>query len=124
MQMNPVQMSLSKQSGACAVRDIVEDGQKHDVSSEHRDESKLTEAPEHPDESKIQKSHQEHRDKSKFKKGHHLREVVDSTAGRLGLPTGVTAVEQSQANGRAGRHVRALRERSQLMVRGRKTVRS
>ena len=39
-----------------------------------------------------------------------LREVVHSTAGRLGLPTGVTAVEQSQANGRAER------ERLQVML--------
>ena len=43
-----------------AVRDIVEDGhcdctEKHDVSSEHRDESKLTEVPVHPDESKFRK---------------------------------------------------------------------
>ena len=30
-----------------------------------------------------------------------LREVAHSTARRLGLPTGVTAVTQSQANGRA-----------------------
>ena len=45
-----------------------------------------------------------------------LREVVHSTAGRLGLPTGVTAVEQSQANGRAEQRVRSLRERLQIMV--------
>ena len=45
-----------------------------------------------------------------------LREVVHSTAGRLGLPTGVTAVEQSQANGLAEHRVRALRERLQIMV--------
>ena len=45
-----------------------------------------------------------------------LREVVHNTAGRLGLPTGVTAVEQSQANGRAEQRVRALRERLQIMV--------
>ena len=56
-----------------AVRDIVEDGhcdctEKHDVSSEHRDESKLTEVPVHPDESKIQKNHHELRDGSKFGK--------------------------------------------------------
>ena len=43
-----------------AVRDIVEGGHcdyiaKHDVSSEHRDESKLTEVPEHHDESKFRK---------------------------------------------------------------------
>ena len=41
------------------VRDIVEDGhcdrtEKHE-SSEHRDESKLTDVPEHPDESKFGK---------------------------------------------------------------------
>ena len=35
-----------------------------------------------------------------------LREVVHSTAGRLGMPTGVTAVEQSQATGRAEQRVR------------------
>ena len=34
--------------------------------------------------------------------GECLREVVHSTAGRLGLPTGVTAVERSQATGRCG----------------------
>ena len=32
------------------------------------------------------------------------------------MPTGVTAVEQSQANGRAEQRVRALRERLQIMV--------
>ena len=41
---------------------------------------------------------------------------VHSTAGRLGLPTGVTGVEQSQANGRAEQRVRALRERLQNIV--------
>ena len=45
-----------------------------------------------------------------------LREVVHSTAGRRGLPTGGTAVEKSQANGRAEQRVRALRERLQIMV--------
>ena len=45
-----------------------------------------------------------------------LREVVHSTAGRLGLPTRVTAVGQSQANGRAAQRVRALRQRLQFMV--------
>ena len=45
-----------------------------------------------------------------------LREVVHSTAGRLGLPTGVTAVEPSQPHGRAEQRVRALRERLQIMV--------
>ena len=45
-----------------------------------------------------------------------LREVAHCTAGRLGLPTGVIAVEQSQANGRSEQRVRALRERSQIMV--------
>ena len=45
-----------------------------------------------------------------------LRGVVHSTAGRLGLPTGVTAAEQSQRNGRAEQRVRALRERSQIVV--------
>ena len=45
-----------------------------------------------------------------------LREVVHSTAGRLGMPTRVTAVEQSQANGRAEQRVRALRERLQIPV--------
>ena len=39
-----------------------------------------------------------------------------STAGRLGTPTGVTAVEQSQANGRAEKRVRALRELLQIMA--------
>ena len=34
-----------------------------------------------------------------------LREVVHSTAGRLGMPRGLTAVEQSQANGRAEQRV-------------------
>ena len=32
------------------------------------------------------------------------------------LPTGVTAVEQSQGNGRAEQRVRALRERLQIMI--------
>ena len=45
-----------------------------------------------------------------------LREVVHSTAGRLGMPTGVTAVKQSQANGRAEQRVRALRKRLQILV--------
>ena len=45
-----------------------------------------------------------------------LREVVHGTAGRLELPAGVTAVEQSEANGRAEQCVRALRERLQIMV--------
>ena len=45
-----------------------------------------------------------------------LREVVHNTAVRLGLPTGVTAVEQSQANGRAEQRVRALGELSHIMV--------
>ena len=45
-----------------------------------------------------------------------LREVVHSTAGRLEFPTGVTAVEQSQANGRAEQRVRVLRERLVIMV--------
>ena len=59
-----------------AVRDTVDDGQcdcieKHDVSSENRDESKFTEFPEHRDESRSQKSHQERRDGSQLKKSHH-----------------------------------------------------
>ena len=46
-----------------------------------------------------------------------MREVVHSTAGRLEkMSTGVTAVERSQANGRAEQRVRALRERLQIMV--------
>ena len=45
-----------------------------------------------------------------------LREVVPNTAGGLGLPTRVTAVEQGQANGCAEQRVRALRERLQIMV--------
>ena len=45
-----------------------------------------------------------------------LREVVHSAAGRLVFPTGVTAVVQSQANGRAEQRVRALRERLQIIV--------
>ena len=45
-----------------------------------------------------------------------LREVVHSTTGRLALPTKVTAIEQSQANVRAGQRVRTLRERLQIMV--------
>ena len=45
-----------------------------------------------------------------------LREVVHSTAGRLRLPTGLTTIEQSQANGRAEQRVRALIERLQIMV--------
>ena len=45
-----------------------------------------------------------------------LREVVHSTPGRLGLPTGLKANEQSRANGRAEQRVRALRERLQIMV--------
>ena len=34
----------------------------------------------------------------------------------LGLPTGVTAVEQSQANGRAEQRGRTCRERLQILV--------
>ena len=45
-----------------------------------------------------------------------LREVVHRTARKLGLPTGVTVVEQSQADGRAQQRVRALRERLQILV--------
>ena len=45
-----------------------------------------------------------------------LRDVVHNAAGRLGLPTRVTAVEQSQAKGRAEQRVRAPRERLQIMV--------
>ena len=45
-----------------------------------------------------------------------LREVVHSTAGRLGLPTGVTPVERSQANGRAEQRVRALRELLHIVI--------
>ena len=45
-----------------------------------------------------------------------LREVVHSTARRFGMLTGVTAVEQCQANGRAEQRVRALRERLQIMI--------
>ena len=42
--------------------------------------------------------------------------LYPNTAKGLGLPTGVTAVEQGQANGRAEQRVRALRERLQIMV--------
>ena len=45
-----------------------------------------------------------------------LREIVHSTARRLGMPTRVTAVEQSQANGRAEQRVRSLTERLQITV--------
>ena len=45
-----------------------------------------------------------------------LREVVHSTAGRLGMLTGVTAAEQGQANGRAEQRVRALTARLQITV--------
>ena len=45
-----------------------------------------------------------------------LREVVHSTAGKLELPTGVTAVEQIHANGRVEQRVRALGERLQILV--------
>ena len=49
-------------------------------------------------------------------KKERLREVVQNTAGRLELPTRVTTIEQSQANGRVEQRVRALRERLQIMV--------
>ena len=45
-----------------------------------------------------------------------LRDVIHNTAVRLGLPTGVTAVGQSQANGRAEQRVRASGEFLQIMV--------
>ena len=45
-----------------------------------------------------------------------LREFVRSTARRLGLSTRVTAIQQSQANGRAEQRVRAVRERLQITV--------
>ena len=45
-----------------------------------------------------------------------LREVAHSTAGRLGMPTGVTTVEQSEANGLVQQNVRALRERLHIIV--------
>ena len=54
--------------------------------------------------------------KTAEKSEERLRRVVHRKAGRLGLPTEVTAVEQSQANGRAEQRVRALRERLQIMV--------
>ena len=60
-----------------AVRDTVDDGhcdciEKHDVSSEHRDESKFTKVIKNIEtDQKITKSHQEHRDGSKFKKSDH-----------------------------------------------------
>ena len=41
--------------------------------------------------------------------------MVSRKARRLGLPTEMTAIEQSQANGRAEQRVRALRERLQIM---------
>ena len=50
--------------------------------------------------------------------GHILvyREVAHSTGGRLGMPAGVTAVEQSQATGRVEQRVRPLREDSTSML--------
>ena len=47
-----------------------------------------------------------------------LREVVPSTPGRLGLPTGVTVVESRQAKRRAEQLGRTLRESLQIMVEG------
>ena len=44
-----------------------------------------------------------------------VRAVAHSTAGRLGVPTAVTAVERSQANGRAEQRV-GLRERLHITV--------
>ena len=41
---------------------------------------------------------------------------MHSTASKLGLPTGVTAVEQGQAIGRAEQRVRALSERLHISV--------
>ena len=49
-----------------------------------------------------------------------LREVVHSSTERLGLPTRVPAIEQSQANGRAEQRVRALKERLQIMFKDEK----
>ena len=49
-----------------------------------------------------------------------LREVVHSSTERLGLPTNVPAIEQSQANGRAEQRVRALKERLQIMFKDEK----
>ena len=72
-----------------AVRDTVGDGhcdymEKHDVNSEHRDESEFTEFPERRHEFKVRKvitnietdqnsgkSHHEHRHGLKYKKSHH-----------------------------------------------------
>ena len=45
-----------------------------------------------------------------------LREVAHSTLGKLGMPVGVTAVEQSQSHGRQVQRVRALREALHIMV--------
>ena len=45
-----------------------------------------------------------------------LREIVHSTARRFGLQTRLTAIEQSQRNGRAEQRVRALRECLQIMI--------
>ena len=52
-----------------------------------------------------------------------LREVVHSIAERLGLPTNVPAIEQSQANGRAEQRVRVLKERLQIIFKDKKSVR-
>ena len=51
-----------------------------------------------------------------IKKSVCVKLFLHSTAGTLGLPTGVTGVEQSQANGRAEQRVRALRERLPIII--------
>ena len=62
------------------------------------------------------------RNGAKFEDLEHFLKVLQTRYGNISLycdqemPTGVTAIEQSQANGRAEQRVRALRERLQILV--------
>ena len=60
-----------------------------------------------------------HRQGAKFEDHELFLKVLQTrynTARRFGMPTGVTAVEQCQANGRVEQRVRVLRKRLQIMV--------
>ena len=96
-----------------AVPDAVDDGhcdctEKHDVISEHRDESKFEESSEHHDGSKLWKSHHEHRDGSKLWKSHHEHRD-GSKFGKV--VTMIALGERDSDEGRRSRHERIRAQR-------------
>ena len=115
MQMNPE--VIVEAFWCMAVRDIVEDGhcnctEKHDVSSEHRDESKLTEVP-HPDESKFRKviknietGQNSRKVITNIETGQNSRKVVESI--EMGRDSGndITNIETGQILGKWSRRSR------------------